>query len=230
MFNKISLLLITLCLVVFHHHATIHEALVYSAVDIHNGQWWRLFTGGLTHSNAWHLWLNIVAFWLIYSLFEYQKYSAKQLLTIFCFCHCTVNLAILWYSPDTLYYVGLSGTLHALFSLGATTYCFAGRLSGYSMLSAISIKILLEQANQPENNFINTLIDAPVHHNAHAYGWLIGIVCAILLCSRFNVHANGSLVQSFRQRSLLKTRLQRRTKERHTKERRTKVNLHQIHG
>ena len=91
-----------------------------------------------------------------------------------------VNSAILFFSPQTLYYVGLSGTLHSLFCVGALLTCFKQKALGAVMLASVTVKIFLEQVYQvqsPAQAWIGTII----HYDAHFYGWSIGLTFGAML-------------------------------------------------
>ncbi len=91
------------------------ELLVYDREAIIHGEYWRLLSGHLVHSDGEHALWNILALLLIGTLLEQQglhriiKATGTGLIT--------VNIWLIWGIPELTYYCGLSGILHTLLAV-----------------------------------------------------------------------------------------------------------------
>lgn len=176
--HHFALLVITCIIILIHTHSSVFDTLTYSRFDIKLGQWWRFMTGGFTHSNMWHLGLNLVVLWLLYFLFD-SKYHTVKALALLILCNLSVNICLWYGSVETYYYLGLSGTLHALFSFGALRSTQKTH-SGWLLYAAGCFKIFAEQHGWLADNLSQTLIATPIHYDAHAYGFIIGTVYGLI--------------------------------------------------
>lgn len=103
-------------LFLFQDHSL--SLLEFNRNAINNGEWWRILTGNLMHSNHWHLLLNLGGL-LLATLLIGHLLSWRHFLALTISNGVMVSLLIYWFNPDTIYYVGLSGYLHGLFIYGA---------------------------------------------------------------------------------------------------------------
>ena len=89
--------------------------LSYNRVFIEKGEYWRLLSGGLVHSNYYHCLINLFGLFCLINLYEYQitlrTWATVCLLLVFC-----VNLSIYLLLPTTSFYLGFSGALHGLYT------------------------------------------------------------------------------------------------------------------
>lgn len=192
LFAHIPILGISIGLFLLEQLPSLASLSLFSYLDIEAGQWWRLLTGGYLHSHFWHLSLNLCALWLIYFLFAPYSYSKYASLLFFVF-NTLVNSAIWMFSPQTLYYVGLSGTLHSLFCFGACLLYLKQPKLSILMLCAITIKIALEQLyNTPI--LTQAWVGSSIHYDAHFYGWCIGLITGLFF--HFLLKARLFLLQS----------------------------------
>ena len=153
--------------------------LAYQRELILDGQWWRLVTGNLLHTNLWHLLMNLAGMWVIVALHE-QHYRLKALsLLLVCLC-LLQGLGLLIFYPALIGYVGLSGVLHGLFAYGAVFDIRDGYKSGYLLLLGIIAKVAYEQYFGASVE-VTALIDARVATEAHLIGMLTGMSCALIV-------------------------------------------------
>lgn len=92
--------------------------LEFSRNAITEGEWWRLLTGNLMHSNGWHLLMNIGGL-LLATLLVGHFFSKCHFIALAISNGLAVGVLIYCFNPDINYYVGLSGYLHGLFIYGA---------------------------------------------------------------------------------------------------------------
>lgn len=80
----------------------------------------------------------------------------------------------LLFSPDLIWYAGLSGALHGIFAWGACVDIKEKMKSGWLLLIGLAIKVGYEQIDGSSEQVAN-LIDAKVAVDAHLFGALTGI-------------------------------------------------------
>lgn len=153
----------------------------YDRVAIGQGQWWRLFSGHLLHTNHWHLLMNLAGLLVIW-LMHGPHYRARSLLFLLVAGFALIGLALWLWSPAIRYYVGLSGWLHALLVWGACQDIQRQWSSGWLILAGVSAKIIWEQWQGASQQLI-TLIDAEVATDAHLYGAISGLLLYLLSLS-----------------------------------------------
>ncbi|ABV87670.1 rhombosortase [Shewanella pealeana] len=167
-------LVITLVCVCFFY-LQLDALLAYQRVLILDGQWWRLLTGNLLHTNAWHLYMNLAGLWVILALHE-QHYQAKGFSVLFFILCLMQGIGLLVFYPSLIGYVGLSGMLHGLFTYGAVLDIRNGLKSGYLLLLGVFLKVAYEQYFGASIE-MTQLIDARVATEAHLVGLISGLSC-----------------------------------------------------
>jgi rhomboid family GlyGly-CTERM serine protease len=158
------------------------------------GQWWRLFTGHLTHWNFDHLLWDAAAF-LALGLLCMQR-SATRTIACLIASSVAISVTVLVAHGDLSSYRGLSGLDTALFTLAATlTWRDARRDSDRAMaavakwaLGALVAKTLYELATG-DTLFVDSAQAGFVPlASAHAVGAAVGFLAALLtgprLCER----------------------------------------------
>jgi len=91
------------------------EYLVYDRLAIAQGEWWRLITGHLVHSDIAHAQWDILAFAMIAALLE--QIDRKGLALTCLVSIVIINIWIGFGMPNLLHYAGLSGIINAIFTL-----------------------------------------------------------------------------------------------------------------
>jgi rhomboid family GlyGly-CTERM serine protease len=91
------------------------ESLIFDREAVGQGEWWRLITGHLVHSDISHALWDIMAFTMISALLE--QFDRKGLVLTVLFSMLTISGWIWWGMPDLIRYAGLSGIINALFPL-----------------------------------------------------------------------------------------------------------------
>ena len=149
----------------------------YHKSAIIDGQWWRLFTGHLFHTNGYHLLLNLAGITLLTAL-HIHFYRVKQILLLTLFLMLFISTYLLINSPLE-HYVGLSGMLHGLFAWGALKDICAKEKTGILLFLGLWLKVIWEQiyGASPE---VAQLINANVAIEAHLAGAIGGCLFFLL--------------------------------------------------
>ncbi len=172
-------IILTLCLLVFIFQAESHQWLAYYHSDIEKGQWWRLLTTHICHTNGYHLILNGIGLAVVSALFL-ETFKKISLLVASLFSALFISICLLLLEPDLQWYVGLSGVLHALFAIGVCDELKKADKWGIILAVGFLVKIAFEQFNGP-SLLTESLIAATVLVNAHLYGAIAGVVYFLMI-------------------------------------------------
>lgn len=158
----------------------------WDASAIVSGQWWRILTGNLTHTNAMHLIMNIAGLWVITHLF---KPTAKHVAFVLLCCSAVVGIALL--ATEMQRYVGLSGVLHGLFGYFALREALEGRKSSWLLVGGLVAKVAWEQSYGASTS-TSAMINARVAIEAHLVGAHGGTLLALLTLSVQKITASDN--------------------------------------
>ncbi|MDP5253828.1 MULTISPECIES: rhombosortase [unclassified Vibrio] len=150
---------------------SIANELFWSHLLIAQGQWWRIITGNVIHTNITHWAMNISALWLMCFVF---RWSPRQITLLLLSGACCVGLGLLL--TDMQQYVGLSGVLHYLWAYSSANEWRRGQRSSSLLCLAIVLKVGWEQW-YGASALTEQWIEASVAINAH----LVGMVCGFAL-------------------------------------------------
>lgn len=149
--------------------------LAFRRDEIAQGDYWRLLTGNLLHTNAWHLAMNLAGLWVI-ALLHQNHYKQMHFSVIFILCCIAQGLGLYFFFPSLIGYVGLSGMLHGLFTYGALKDITIGLKSGYLLLLGVIIKVSYERVYGAGEQ-VTEMIGARVATEAH----LVGVISGMLI-------------------------------------------------
>lgn len=166
-----------LCIGLYYFNVT--DSLAYRRVEIADGEYWRLLTGNLLHTNAWHLLMNLAGLWVIVLLYH-THYRLMHFSILFTVCCLLQGVGLYLFYPGLIGYVGLSGMLHGLFTYGAIKDITIGVKSGYLLLFGVIIKVVHEQVYGASQE-VTEMIGARVATEAHLVGVISGIFIFILV-------------------------------------------------
>ncbi|USH03315.1 rhombosortase [Grimontia kaedaensis] len=155
---------------------TIHQLMVWDRTDILAGQWWRIVTGNLTHTNGIHLAMNLAG--LVVLAFIHREYYGSRSLIPMIWVMMAVIGAVMFVSPFD-WYAGLSGVLHGLFVWGVVRDIQNKMPLGWVMLAGVIVKLGYE-AYTGGDAMTADLIEAGVAYQAHSAGACIGLVFALV--------------------------------------------------
>ena len=154
------------------------DALVFKRNNINQGQWWRLITGNLVHTNFPHLAMNLAGLWISAFLFTDSISPKNYVISLFFLIIC-VGLGIYFFSPSLEWYAGISGALYGLFLIGAV-YAIIHKdyITGVPLIMLIPIKIIWDLIYGGSQSSAE-LIGVPVATDAHLYGMIGAIPLAL---------------------------------------------------
>ena len=167
-------LLIFITAVIYLLEPQASQLLAYYHTGIAQFELWRLISATFCHTNFNHLLLNIFGLVITLALFI-DTFKPIKIFPIIIFNSVFIGIALFFLEPQIIWYVGLSGVLHGLFSYGIAADIANKDRWGYLLGSGFIIKILYEQVFGAQQSTIE-LIGAPVLVNAHLYGAFAGIV------------------------------------------------------
>lgn len=172
------LLVLILAYIAFIFDAQLADLLIYNRNLVTAGEYWRLITGHLFHSNGNHFMLNSAAVLLLWALHG-QYYNRLNYLAVFIISAMVCSFGIYWFSADIALYVGLSGVLHGFFVWGALMDIKHQEKTGYLLLLGVIAKISHEQIYGASAD-VELLINASVATDAHLYGAIGGLLTCLL--------------------------------------------------
>ncbi|WP_455220677.1 rhombosortase [Kaarinaea lacus] len=143
-----------------------------------SGEVWRLFTGHLAHLSWSHLAMNLLGLALVWGLFD-RYLPTRRWLHVMLFAGFGISLLLLVVDSHLLYYVGLSGVLHAMFIAGCLYEMRTGRWDSKLLLMLIIVKLLWEQWYGPLPGSEKTA-GGSVVVDAHLFGALMGLITYII--------------------------------------------------
>lgn len=154
------------------------SALAFHREQAVHGNWWQWLSAHFMHNNFMHYALNMIGLSLLYLLHgEYA--NLKSFCVIFLVLSLGISVCLYFFSPNLIWYVGMSGVLHGIFAWGVVIDIYLKRKTGYLLLIGLIIKLLDEQMFE-SSSFMADLIEVGVAVNAHLYGAIIGLVLGIV--------------------------------------------------
>ena len=171
-------LIILLTLVIYLFEPTASELLAYYHNGIAEGQIWRLFTATFCHTNFNHLLMNLAGLIITLGLFI-DVFKTTKIYPLVLFSSLFISVCLFFFDTEVMWYVGLSGVLHALFSYGVAQDVAKKDPWGYLLGAGFVVKIIYEQIFGAMQSTID-LIAAEVLINAHLYGAIAGFIFYII--------------------------------------------------
>ena len=177
----LAILILSIALVITQSFQ--HELMFYRE-QINRDQWWRLISGNFVHSNYPHLFMNLAGLWILGLLFI-DSLSLKTFILSSIILSLFVGLGLYYYNPELQRYYGVSGVLHGLFLVGATTAILQKDIfTGVSTALLIITKTIWDLINGG-NDSSAELIGVAVATDAHLYGVIGAILISIFLALNY---------------------------------------------
>lgn len=174
----------------------------YRRTTIASGSLYRLLTAHVVHLSTAHAVLDVAGLLLVAWIFA-GELSARRMLIVTLAAVVSIDASLWFLHPEIERYAGLSGVLHGWFAAGVVGWMFAGRRTdafvakrmwGVALMTALVIKLMIEQRGQA------FWLDADAMHivtSAHRWGAAAGALCAAGLAiervfRRRDARANGA--------------------------------------
>lgn len=158
------------------------RVLRYERAALARGELWRLVTGHLVHLNAGHLMLNVAGLGMVWLLFA-AEYPLARWTLVAAAGFVAMDAGFWWLVPELVWYVGLSGLLHALFAAGSVRWIARGVRDGWLVAGVFTAKLVWEQTMGPLP-FSEDSTGGPVIVEAHLFGAIGGALAALAYAVR----------------------------------------------
>ena len=154
------------------------SGLRYDRAAVISGEYWRLLSGHFVHLGLSHWALNMagLAVLLVIPLTD----SPVRWLVLWSTGAVLLSLLIFAFSPEMLWYAGLSGLLHCWITAAAIRGIRPGLRSHWLLLALLLTKVLAEQW-LGAGRFSTWLTGGPVAVDAHLWGVVLGVMYGICL-------------------------------------------------
>lgn len=139
------------------------------------GEAWRLVTGHFVHLDLEHALLNVAGLALVAWLFA-AAFSPRQWLVITLAGIAAIDVGLWWVNVDLMWYVGLSGVLHAAMAAGIVRRMIERDLVAWGLAVVGVAKLLYEHFS---GALPLTTAGVPVITDAHLYGAVAGMACGL---------------------------------------------------
>lgn len=150
------------------------DVLRYDRAPVLAGQWWRLVSGHFIHLNWPHAVMDLAGLIALRLVFPqapiWQGWRFAAAAVGFAL---GISLMFLALDPHLVWYVGLSGVLHALAAVIACTVWRDSRIQAALLSLGLIAKLYVEQIHGPSPLSVS-MIGAPVVTDAHLYGAILG--------------------------------------------------------
>ena len=153
-------------------------ALEYHSDRIAEGEYWRILTGHLVHSNTWHMLLNLSSLMFIGLLFS-SLLSGLTWALAFIFCSLVVSACYWFITPDYKIYVGLSAALYGVIIIGALQDLRDNKLIAGALLIIVTGRVIWQQFDGASDSLAE-MVDSRVAIESHLYGIAAGYVFSLL--------------------------------------------------
>jgi rhomboid family GlyGly-CTERM serine protease len=150
----------------------------YDRAGLESGQWWRLLTAHLVHYDGAHLVLNLGGMLLTWELWR-RWYTPLSWCAGTFVCALTTGAGLLLFSPTVSGYMGFSGILFGLFTLGLLGAMADGDRLSRVFIVLLLAKLLTEQ-RYPDGTAPSVLGNFTLVADAHLWGALGGLGLHVL--------------------------------------------------
>ena len=150
----------------------------FHRLRIWEGELWRLLSAHFVHLSWSHYAMNCVGLLIAYGLY-WRWLTASTTLMWGLLSASAVTFGLLFFSPQIVWYVGLSGVLHGLIVAGAVTDVQARRWEGVWVLGIVAAKLVWEYRNGPLPGS-ESGAGGPIVVEAHLYGAAGGLWASLM--------------------------------------------------
>ncbi len=162
----------------------IQADLLFLRDNIQQGEWWRIWTGNLVHTNYYHLGMNLAGFWIFIFIFK-DLINSTQFLVSLLLLITGVGFGLYYLSPQLMWYAGISGALYGLYIVGSA-YALLDKdfITGLTIMIVIPSKIIWDHIYKTGQTNAD-LIGVPVSTDAHIYGISTAFLIAAMVLLQY---------------------------------------------
>jgi rhomboid family GlyGly-CTERM serine protease len=175
----VPLVLVAFSLMSLLPGASAQQLLRYHRADIAAGEFWRLATGHFVHLGTTHLLLNIAGLAIVWLLIG-TGYSQLGWILVAVLSVVLIDLGFWFLDPGLVWYVGMSGLLHALLVAGIISRVGEAPVESTALGLIVAAKITWEQVAGPLPGS-EVSAGGPVVVDAHLYGAIAGIIAGMVV-------------------------------------------------
>lgn len=144
----------------------------FQRTAIMDGECWRLVTAHIVHGTWRHWLLNMGGLVLIWAIYP-RQFAQISTLPLSLGITLLTSAALLIWSPEIMWYVGMSALLHGLFVAWAMADLFRGRRIAIVAILLVGAKLVYEQLAGPLPGS-EVSAGLPVVVDSHLYAALAG--------------------------------------------------------
>ena len=190
------LILLLLCILLQFIQSLHPDWFMFDRTLLAEGQWWRLLTGHLVHTNTAHLLMNgaaVVVLWFVFGQNHLlgRRHPIAVYLGVVALLSMLISTGLWIWFPEVEIYYGLSGALHGLFCFAAVSELFQRRWSGGLLLIGCFAKVGWELAVGP-SAVTASIIEAKVAVSSHFLGTVFGTLIGTLVGWIFRLQKSRS--------------------------------------
>lgn len=178
-------IVVSLVVLVIHFSPTLTQWLQLDFAAVASGQWWRIWTGHLTHYGGQHLFWDLLMF-TAFGIACERKHRGR-FVPFTALMAAGISSAIFWWCPDIGSYRGLSGLdtgLFLWFIVDQCRECWLGRDrlgAGLWLLPAVGLIAKLSyEAATGQVLFVDAGAFTPLVES-HCAGAALGLICSVLV-------------------------------------------------
>ncbi len=171
----IGWLFVLSCTVLLAQLPFLQQWLIWDRVEIYQGEWWRILTGNITHTNSVHMAMNLTAL-IVLTMIHKQYYHGRDFWLSVWVMMCLIGVMMLFTQFGT--YAGLSGVLHGLFVWGVVMDMKNKIPFSKLLLMGVIFKLCYETFMEGDG-LTQSMIEASIAYQAHWVGAIVGLIFAL---------------------------------------------------
>jgi len=151
----------------------------YHRISFHDTFWWQWLTPSLVHMNWMHWLLNILNLIALVMIFA-SAWNIWRLVSLFISSSFIIMICLYLFSPNIMYYVGMSGVLYALVVYSALLCLKQQPFISSTILVYVTLKLTAHDWVNQMMGVDKALSNMPIVTDVHWYGTIIGIIFFII--------------------------------------------------
>jgi len=159
-------------------HGQVFPVLWLEPESVLAGEFWRVFSAYLVHSNVWHMAMNLLGL-VVVSWFWRDAVSPRHFLLLVASSALFVSLCYLFLHPANTVYFGFSAILYSLIAAFSLITWQRQPWANAIVLIVMGGRALQQWLVPGSSEGVASLIDAPVAAESHLYGLVWGVLWGV---------------------------------------------------